>query len=658
MNFRRFVYNNALRNARSYLAYLLSGTFMVILFFSFAVFIYHPWIRSNEAELIEINRTAYRFMLTAEYIIFIFAFLFILYSTSVFLKSRKKEFGLLTILGASRKQLNLQVFLENMFIGTVSIVLGILLGFPSSKLLLQTSSRIAGLPDLPFYWPLQAIGLTAASFAALFLIISLFTLLFIGSKPAFDLLKGDVAPKKEPRVSLGLVVLGAALIVAVIFGLKFLFSMDWSTFIILAVAGISATYLFYSQLSILMLRLLKRNRSFTWRRTRLLWISEMEHKSKENAIVLFLTTIMIAVASISSAFLIASFRDAHDSYRKSPYALIVTELEGISDQHKTIEEDISEINNRLLQAGVVYQSEQFTKLNEWYGDPAIPITVISQSEYELMSAQWQMTSDIELIEDGQAVFFYDKRLLKAYPKSLPLAGENMELTESGISFQLTDRVEAERLRHMYNEALLVVNEASYEAVKRNLEPLGKTEVTQVNYIVPDWTFSKLERGSQEDQIGRELGESEWVMGATSPTRVVRSTGVTYLNSVQEMSMIGFIGVFIALMCSFASASFLYFKLYAELARDARVYNSLSKNGLSIEEMEKSATIQMALLFFLPISVAGAQTLIVLNPVLTLAQMEIIHWPIFITIGVFFILQIFYFGIARYRYLKELRRVMV
>ncbi|WP_018977811.1 FtsX-like permease family protein [Saccharibacillus kuerlensis] len=635
---------------------------MVMIFFSFAVFIHHPWIKNNKEVLIELNRTAYKFMLIAEYIIFIFAFLFILYSISVFLKSRRKEFGLLSMLGASRKQLNSLVFLENMLIGSVAIMSGIILGLPSSKFFLLISARIAGLPDLPFYWPLQAIGLTAFSFAALFLVISLFTLLFVSKKNVLDWLKGDVGPKKEPRVSILLVLLCVVLIATLIIGLNHAFRMKLSIVILLIAALIGGTYLFYSQLSIFVLRLLKHNRTFTWRKTRLLWISEMAYKSKNNSLVLFLTTIMLVAAAICSAFLIASFRDARSSYIDNPYSLIMIESSGLTNKQRRVEQDISEINDRLAHAGVTYYSERFTKLYDWYGNPQVPITVMSKSVYDSSAPQWN-APPAELNGKDETMLLYDKRAFKAYSttnQTLPSVGQSMTLNNSNITFQLTSASELERLRYMNISFLLVVSDQSYaHGVKRKLAPFGSTEIVQVNYNIPDWTFSKLERGGQEDRVGRQL--VKWgsnIPGEVSPTRIVRSTGITYLDSMQELSMIGFIGIFITFMFSFASASFLYFKLFAELARDSRVYNSLSKIGLSVGEMKNSATIQMALLFFLPIAVATIQALIVLRPVLTLAQMEAAPWPIFITTGTFLVLQLLYFGIARHRYLKQLKNVMV
>src|SRR4051812_32695180 len=116
MSFLRFAYNNVVRNKRAYSAYLLSSAFAVMIFFIYAVLLFHPDINSSV-----LGKDTQAGMKIAEYIIFVFAFLFVLFSVSAFLKSRKKEFGMLTILGSTPAQINKLIFLENMFIGFAAI---------------------------------------------------------------------------------------------------------------------------------------------------------------------------------------------------------------------------------------------------------------------------------------------------------------------------------------------------------------------------------------------------------------------------------------------------------------------------------------------------------------------------------------------------------
>ncbi|WKL02597.1 FtsX-like permease family protein [Paenibacillus amylolyticus] len=97
-------------------------------------------------------------------IVYVFAFFFVMYSISAFLKSRNKEFGILTILGAEPAQIRKLVILENMLIGCLSIIAGIGGGMLLSKLFLMLTTRFIGMDDLPFYFPVKAILITIGAF--------------------------------------------------------------------------------------------------------------------------------------------------------------------------------------------------------------------------------------------------------------------------------------------------------------------------------------------------------------------------------------------------------------------------------------------------------------------------------------------------------------
>jgi uncharacterized membrane protein len=105
---------------------------------------------------------------------------------------------------------------------------------------------------------------------------------------------------------------------------------------------------------------------------------------------------------------------------------------------------------------------------------------------------------------------------------------------------------------------------------------------------------------------------------------------------------------------------LYFKLYTDLNQDRYIYRGLSKIGLSVNEMKKAATIQMGILFFIPLMVAALESVSILSAIGE--QVYIYMGNIWVTammaIGYFFIAQLVYFFVIRSRYLAQLQHVMV
>jgi len=170
VTFRQFAINNVIRNKRLYAAYFLSSLFTVMVFFTFAIFAFHPAFFDGS-----IRGEVLYGMAIAGGIIYVFSFFFVLYSMSSFLQSRKKEFGLLMMQGMSTRQIRLMVFMENMLIGFFATLSGILLGLVFAKAILLLAENVLVIDEaLNFYFPLWAILVTFVSFIVLFLFISLF----------------------------------------------------------------------------------------------------------------------------------------------------------------------------------------------------------------------------------------------------------------------------------------------------------------------------------------------------------------------------------------------------------------------------------------------------------------------------------------------------
>lgn len=650
MNFPRFAYNNVKRNARAYFAYFLSSAFMVMIFFSFAVFIYHPMIVASE-----MHRMTKAGMVAAEYVIFVFAFFFVLYSISVFLKSRNKEFGLLLMLGAKPSQLNRLVFLENILIGTGAIASGIGLGMLLSKLFLLLAARITETPELPFYWPWKAMLLTACAFVALFLVISAMTLLFVRKRNVLELLQGSAKPKTEPRASIWLVLLGIALLATGYIALR-VGALDAPMLFLAAGTGIAGTYFFYSQLSVLFMRLLKRNRSFVWKKTNLLWISELAYKIKDNARVLFLITVVTSVASMSAGFVLSIDRETRSQYTDNPYALTLS-----ANDEAELSADRVRVEAVLKQAGVGYATERIRTVligvgNEQGGQS---VYLIPDSDYARVAETWELPAlSSESGGQEQSLLLYnDKRI-----DQLPIkAGDTLNVAGNVAKVTVREVAKSRVFSALPFGAMLVVPEAVYEQAAEEVRSgaAGGIRKETLFYEVPAWDGVTPRYDSEEARVGAELSKlNATAEGENRMDGYLNSRSNDYGSYKQFMSMLIFIGSFVGLMFSLSSASFLYFKLHAELSRDSQMYRALSKTGLSIGEMKKSATLQIALLFFLPIAVSAIQTFVVLGPILAVLHIVDITEPVLLTTAAFLIAQFGYFFLVRGRYVSRLKRVMV
>lgn len=646
MSFLQFASNNVKRNARTYLGYLLSSAFAVMIFFIYAMFIFHPDLSSNE-----MGRMTTLGMRAAEYVIFVVSFLFVFYSISAFLKARKKEFGILSILGAEDRQINGLIFLENMLVGSASILLGIGSGMIFAKLFLILGAKVVEMNELPFYLPWKAIGLTVGCFFALFLVISLFSVVLVRKNKVLELLQGASKPKTEPKASVLLSLLSVGSLYGVYYYLNQ--SLTQNKMILILVLGIIGTYLLFTQLSVLVIRLLKKNRTFFWRGTNLLWVSEMAYKMKDNARMFFLITIVTTMAC-SAVGMVLSFMDQNKAmYQDQPFAMSFSPNTG-SDPTA----DIAHIDETLAKAGIAFQKVSTRSLSAKLPDQEIQqyVQVMDVSNYNKVAKVLQLDT-LESVSPQQAVVLSTKN--QPVPSSLR-EGKSISLTSGGASTSLDINKQMEQ-KQLPLSPLFVVSDEMYQQMLAKVTTPHSPESEDISYFVPEWSKGSVPSSdSQEFIVGNELGQwNEKQLdqeGMASGYLQVRA--YMYMHVKQATRVMSFIGVFIAAIFSLSTASFLYFKLYNDLNQDQTSYRSLSKIGLSTKEMQRSSSIQIAALFFIPLVVAALQTLVGLGAILKQTSMSSTLSPSLMAIGAFFVVQLIYFLLVRSRYLAQLRRVMV
>ncbi|MEH7243647.1 FtsX-like permease family protein, partial [Bacillus sp. JJ269] len=257
MTFWQFAFKNVTRNSRAYFAYFVSSSFSIAVFFSFAVYLFHPKLQ-NFSMTSEISGL----MIFSEVVIVFFSFFFLLYSIGTFFKVRKKQFGILTILGISRKQLHRLVFMENMLIGILSIFFGMQFGVVFSQFFLLVTAKLTHVPGIYLYGPTNAFILTTIVFLSLFIIVSAFTPMLIRTKKAVHLLKTNGGKQKERKPSILVSLFGAICLFggyALAGNPKYFVSVSPQIGVIYMVSSIFVipmlvtigTYFFFSQISFL-----------------------------------------------------------------------------------------------------------------------------------------------------------------------------------------------------------------------------------------------------------------------------------------------------------------------------------------------------------------------------------------------------------------------
>ncbi|MFB4170008.1 FtsX-like permease family protein [Virgibacillus sp. JSM 102003] len=638
MTFKQFALNNVKRNTRQYLSYFLSCMFAVTVFFMYAVVMFHPDISNYE-----FRDTMQRGIIVNEIIIYVFSFLFVLYSTASFIKSRKKEYGLLTTLGISKSQLNRMLVLENTIIGIASIVAGLLLGALLTKLFLMVFSTVLGIDQiLPFHLSLKAIGLTALSFFFMFEVNSFAVVWTLRTNSVMEVFRGAKSPKKALKFSWILSTLSIAAI-GVAYYLAFTadFMSVFYRMVPILVLIIPGTYFLFTQFSIAFTNQLKRRKGFYYKGLNLLTVSDLTFKLRDNARLLFLVTILSAIAFTSSGVLYGLFQSAEvESERFLPQD--VSLIGKGKNNANAFQEEVNNVKNEFDAKNISYKTlmvkstqVQVSSNEENWNETWLML--YSYSDYkEAMSLQGK---DVPFSINNNEVFILLPDIIAPdyadIPDSFSLRSEN---EQADFSVKTT---ESQVNGNIYTTYSAVVSDSVFNQF---LEVASSNEIYYNSMMnIPNWT-------SHTETITQTLGYVDREIVYPD------SQADFYLTMKEGMSYLFFFGIFISVLFFLAAGSILYFRMYQDIDNDLHHFHSLYRIGLTDQEMKKIATKQLGLLFFIPFLVAAIHAgfaFKILQNILTSS----VFLPSGIIISIFFVIHLINFIFIRNIYTAKLKKVM-
>ena len=628
MTFSQLAFKNVSRNIRAYAAYFLSSAFSVMIFFLYALFIFHPDIYGSK----EFPGAVRQGMLVAEYIIYFFSFFFIFYSVSSFLKVRNKEFGIFVIHGITKRQLIQMIFFENMIVGISALISGIALGCLFGKLFFMLASTVMNLKSLPFYMPWQAMKLTAIVFLVLFFIVAFMTSLFVQSKKVIALLKGNKKPKPEPKASILLSIVAASLI-AIGYILSMAATPGTIMFLLLPVTTIViiGTYFLYSQLSVFIIRFLKQWKHIYWKKTNLLSFSMLAYRMKDNARMFFMVTIVSTVAFCAIGTF-AAFLEAqkNETMNNIPFAFSLMTYNEHQAQKEQYEK---EIEVTFQKEKIIYKKVSMQLSFQAISNQTQPAVIMSQADYNTFAKQLGYeTVALTGKEIARVPSFGQSNFIDTSKESdVTLQGSGTQLHVSRV------------LQHnifsgaVFPGQILVVSNEMKQLITE-----GQKTVSYTAYEVKNWEETTQVAAQLEKQINQK-GQYEF------------SSRITTYNEIKQMtSIILFIGLFVGVIFYLSAVSFLYFRLFTDLETDKQYYQSLMKLGMGEDEMKRIMTVQMGALFFIPILIAVLHTSVALMTLQKLFVSEILRSSL-IVIGVFLFVHTCYFLLLRKRYFLQLKK---
>ena len=562
-----FAYKNVSRDLKTYLYYFLNCSFAVLIFFLFSVLAFHPSLNFLD------DQSGPIMILAASEIVTIgFSFVFISYSVSKFLSARGKQFGLLTILGASKKQLNKLIFFENIIIGFAAIITGIIFGLVISKLFLSIASKAIAEINFPFYFPVKAIILTIVVLGCLFLIISILIPKFIRKKQIINLLKSDEVIEKKQKLGIAFIIFIISTSIVYILYVKEIFSLSLLIACLGALSIISLTYLLFSIGIKVYISLAKKNGSY-YKNTNMLALSSVLGSLKSTTQCMATSATLYTVAFVSITLMISSAINVKKQVEvNNPYAFMYDawKKDAHIDEHvKKIEDTIGGLPG-YKKLGFNLYNEKGYERNE----------LVSESDYNKIM-QFTNRKKVTLNKDEVIVVTGDPEqpYMDISPQIYKL------LKQSGSEVSIKKKEKELIIPSGYKDQFIVIPDALLEKIKVKLE-------TSTIYAFDIDNYTKYEDASNK------LNDYFEPLISNHEATIISAYNL-YVNEQLIKNLIVYIGGILCVSFLLAVASFLYSRLYSTLDKDCKYYQGIVKVGLSKKELSKILNGLVSLLVVIP-----------------------------------------------------------
>ncbi len=606
------------KNRRLYTPYLLTCSGMVMMHYIITSLCYSETINGLP------GIATLRAMLDmGSWIIALFSLIFLFYTNSFLVRRRMKEFGLYNILGMGKRNIGRILFWETLISAAISLLCGLFLGVVLSKLAeLGLVNIMRGDVGYRLLISKYAIATTVPVFCAIFALIFLFSLIRIGKTDAIALLRSESAGEKPPKANwflgvLGVILLGGAYYIAVTIQDP-VSALIW--FFVAVGMVILATYLLFVAGSVLLCRVLQRNKHYYYKANHFVSVSSMSYRMKRNgaglaSICILATMVLVMLCSTSCLYFGSEDAlrnrypmdinvDARLNELTGPDAEVLrifrdAAIQTCADQGVS-PEDILEyrsasITGRLNGTEINPQVDaEAANSLDFYNDVRT-VNFVPLEDYN------QLAGTNEVLEDGEALLY---AVRTSYNQdSLSIRG--------GPSYRIVRQLDSfpcdgDAMMDIFSSLYVVIPD--YETA---LVPLVKMPDGQSGYMLSvQWYYGfdlDAEDGIQETiylTLCDQVHERRDAAGLKDLRYLINSRSVERADFYSLYGGFFFLGIALSIVFLFAAVLIIYYKQVSEGYEDQRRFEIMQKVGMTKQEIRRSINSQLLTVFYLPLLTAG------------------------------------------------------
>lgn len=542
------------------------------------------------------------------YVITVFAVIFLFYTNSFLIKRRKREFGLFNILGMEKKHLSIVIALESMIVFLVSMVLGIGIGILLDKAFyLLIAKMLNASIALGFYISYQSIVNSIILFLIIFVLMYLFSLIQINLSNPIELLHGDQHGEKEPKTKwllaiIGLICLGTGYYMSVSIQDPVTAFAFFMVAVILVVIG---TYMLFTAGSIVILKLLRKNKRYYYKTNHFISVSNMIYRMKQNAVGLGNICILSTMVLVMLSTTISLWVGMNDIIETRFPRDITVSINSVDSNQALY--TIDDMNNAIEQAGIqtddelVYRTLSVSAFNQGntytFGNENMSLQDISNVVvlYFITLDDYNRTegTNVSLAPDEVLVFPSGKQFDH---KTIDIASNTFKV--KGILDSI--KADSNYSANLQNSMFVVVDSMDTLFMIDDLQKQAYGDNASYIHTSYDFNLSKSEGMSVKEAtdalIANYPGDTTYMMVDTQEGN--------YEDLLSLYASFLFIGIFLSFLFIMATVLIMYYKQITEGYEDKKRFEIMQKVGLNKREVKKTINSQVLTVFFLPLVVAA------------------------------------------------------
>lgn len=601
------------KNGRLYAPYLVTCVLMAAVYY-----IMHFLGYSGIMDGMPGGHTATDMMQMGTYIMALFGTIFLFYTQSTLIKGRKKEFGLYSILGMNRRDLGRIIFFETLITWAIAMAGGIAAGIGLSKLAELGFTRLIEVPvRYKFSVSLSSVLMTLAVYSVIFLLIYFNSIRQVGFASPIELVRADKAGEKPPKSNwivgiLGLLTLGAGYFITLRIEQPLSALMWFFAAVILIMIG---TYLVLIAGSVILCRLLQKNKNYYYRTNHFVSVSSMAYRMKRNgaglASICILMTMILVMMSSTSALYTGSEECLNVRYPNEigAFACKYGYDEGLADLGDRLDADL--ISAAEEHGAEITNNRTFYEwsISGYFDNSKLDITLNSKSD--LAFVNYDKVAQILFIDADvyNRVFGYDEKVGPG--EALVGTAKDIEigdvLTVGDVPFKVTKRID-DRIGEIDPAAMVSASPGIFVIV----DDVNEVATHYTQYKDYDgepmlaWFWEcRFDTGLDADgQIALADTLDQLLHDELEPldfdNMYCESHEAERGDFVGTFGGLFFLGIMLSIIFLVSCVIIMYYKQVSEGFEDQARFGIMQKVGMTKEEIRKSVDSQMLMVFLIPI----------------------------------------------------------